>query len=94
VLWERQSIASAVLFAASDVIVVVVMVRYGLLALITMCMVLNVVQYWVPLTPDLSAWYAGAGLVGVAAVAVLAGYGFFTSLGGRPLFAKGWLGDE
>jgi hypothetical protein len=42
-----------------------------------------------PLTRDLSTWYAGASLSVLLIVVALAGYGFYASLGGRPL-----LGEE
>jgi serine/threonine-protein kinase len=39
-----------------------------------------------PFTLDLSRWYAGHGLFIVALFLAAAGWGFYTSLGGRPLF--------
>jgi hypothetical protein len=47
-----------------------------------------------PVSADLSAWYVRSGLYSMVVVIALAGYGFVTSLGGRPLFGKGWLGEE
>jgi serine/threonine-protein kinase len=47
-----------------------------------------------PVTANLSAWYSGAGLVAVTVVVGLAVFGFWTSLGGRPLLGKGFFGDE
>ena len=37
-------------------------------------------------TPDLSAWYAGATFIGAATLVGIAAYGFYTSLGGQPIF--------
>jgi serine/threonine-protein kinase len=37
-------------------------------------------------TPDLSAWYAGATLIVAATLVGIAAYGFYTSLGGQPIF--------
>ena len=48
----------------------------------------------VPLTTDFSAWYAYQGLIGALVVFGLACYGFYTSLGGRPVFRKGFFGDD
>ena len=87
------SIVSGVFSALSIVILVTVLIRYGLLAVVTMIMV-SAILYSTTLTPDLSAWYASSGLVGAALVVALAGCGFYTSLAGRPLFRKGWLPDE
>jgi hypothetical protein len=39
-----------------------------------------------PLTPQGSAWYADIRLTGILLMAAMAFYGFYTSLGGRPIF--------
>jgi serine/threonine-protein kinase len=39
-----------------------------------------------PFTLDFSAWYAGIGLSGVALVVAVALFGFYTALGGKPIF--------
>jgi serine/threonine-protein kinase len=39
-----------------------------------------------PLTTHASAWYADISLAGILLMAAIAFYGFFTSLGGRPVF--------
>jgi hypothetical protein len=39
-----------------------------------------------PLTTQGSAWYAGISLAGILLLATMAFYGFYTSLGGRPVF--------
>ena len=39
-----------------------------------------------PLTTQSSAWYAGISLAGILLMAAMAFYGFYTSLGGRPVF--------
>ncbi len=46
-----------------------------------------------PLTTQGSAWYAGISLVGVLLMSAMALYGFYTSLGGRPVFGRAVL-DE
>jgi hypothetical protein len=48
-------------------------------------MVFNILQN-VPLTTQTSSWYAGISLAGILLMAAMALYGFYTSLGGRPLF--------
>lgn len=44
-----------------------------------------------PLTTQMSSWYAGIGLAGIVLMAAIAFYGFYTSLGGRPVFGGGVL---
>jgi serine/threonine-protein kinase len=66
--------------------------RCGLIAAAVLCAVQGLLDF--PISSDLSAWYARNGLYSIVAVSALAGYGFVTSLGGRPLFGQGWLGEE
>jgi hypothetical protein len=61
------------------------MIRLGLLALVANFMVFNILQGF-PLTTQGSAWYAGISLTGILLMAAMAFYGFYTSLGGRPMF--------
>jgi hypothetical protein len=48
----------------------------------------------VPLTADLSVWYAPQGVVMALVVIGLAVYGFVTATRGRRLFREGLFGDE
>jgi hypothetical protein len=64
---------------------VLVLIRFGLLALVANLVVVGILQN-LPLTTEGSAWYAGISLTGVLLIAALALYGFYTSLGGRPVF--------
>jgi hypothetical protein len=64
---------------------VFVMIHFGLLALVANFMFYNILQNF-PLTTQGSAWYAGISLTGILLMAVIALYGFYTSLGGRPVF--------
>jgi hypothetical protein len=63
---------------------VFLLIRFGLLTL------WNYVFYGLlhdfPLTTQGSAWYAGISLAGILLMAAIALYGFYTSLGGRPVF--------
>ncbi len=72
----------ALLFSS---LAVFVMIRLGLLALVANFMVFNILQGF-PLTTQGSAWYAGISLTGILLMAAMAFYGFYTSLGGRPMF--------
>lgn len=67
------------------VTVVVVLVRVGLLAAVT----LSTASSWVagfPTTFDPSAWYFWPGLLGPLLLIALAIYGFKTALAGQTLF--------
>ncbi|HET9316892.1 MAG TPA: serine/threonine-protein kinase [Vicinamibacteria bacterium] len=69
-----------------------VLVRGGLLALVTALYVMFAMTE-VPATLHLSAWYTFQSLPVVAAVLMLAVYGFVTSLGGKPILGGGLLDD-
>ena len=64
---------------------VAMLMRFGLLALTTGSVTVNLLQR-ATLTLELSAWYAGGTLLVLSIAAVIAGYGFSISLGGRSLF--------
>ena len=65
-------------------IAALIMYRYGLVplacALFTVDMLANV-----PLTADLSAWYISTSFLALLSVVAMAGWGFYHSLGGKPL---------
>jgi len=61
------------------------MILFGLLTLIANFMVFNIMQSF-PLTTQGSAWYSGISLTGILLMAAMVFYGFYTSLGGRPVF--------
>ncbi len=64
---------------------VFLLIRLGLLALVA-SVVFGFCFLNLPLTTQGSAWYAGISLTGILLMAAMAFYGFYTSLGGRPLF--------
>jgi serine/threonine-protein kinase len=70
---------------ASLAILTMVMLRFGLIAAIFAFATEQILR--LPHTVDLSAWYAGATAAPVVLLALLAIYGFRTSLGGRRLIA-------
>ena len=61
------------------------LIRFGLLALVANFVVHGLLASF-PLTTQGSAWYAGISLAGILLMAAMAFYGFYTSLGGRPVF--------
>jgi serine/threonine-protein kinase len=66
-------------------LVVWVLYRYGLLALISAIFFLHLVIFY-PITSDFSAWYAADFVLALLISLALAGFGFYTSLAGQPLF--------
>jgi serine/threonine-protein kinase len=62
-----------------------VLYRYGLLALVSTIFFLHLVIFF-PITSDFSAWYAADFVLALLISLALAGYGFYTSLAGQPLF--------
>jgi Protein kinase domain len=65
---------------------VLALMRFGLITMMTLYWVSDLLSS-LPLTTDLSAWYAGSSIFGMAAVLALAGFAFYTSLGGQKVFA-------
>ncbi len=63
---------------------VFLLIRFGLLALVATWIFVGFLSF--PLTTQGSAWYAGISLTGILLMAAMAFYGFYTSLGGRPVF--------
>jgi hypothetical protein len=72
-------------------IAAVAVVRYGLVALAAGILTVNLLLS-VPVTADLSSWYAGSMIFVFASVLALAAWGFHTSLAGQR-FLKGELFD-
>ena len=68
------------------------LVRFGLLAT-AVAVLFKVVFVLFPVTTQLSAWYSGIGLTGLALLLGLTVYAFHTSLGGRPLFGRAMVED-
>jgi eukaryotic-like serine/threonine-protein kinase len=76
------AVAGALIFSS---LAVLVMIRFGLLALVTNFVVFSILQRF-PLTTQGSVWYAGISMFGILLMAAITLYSFYTSLGGRPIF--------
>ncbi|HKS07976.1 MAG TPA: serine/threonine-protein kinase [Pyrinomonadaceae bacterium] len=72
--------------------VVWLLYRYGLLALIVAIYFVHLMIFF-PITSDFSAWYATDFLLALLIALSLAGFGFYTSLAGEPLFRAARLDD-
>jgi serine/threonine-protein kinase len=73
-------------------IILTVLFRVGLVALTATYFAVGVLQTF-PMTLRLSSWYAVHMFVGLAAVATVAGWSFYISLAGRPIFRESLLKD-
>jgi hypothetical protein len=67
------------------VLAVFLLIRFGLLAFAVQGL-FDILLEGYPLTTQGSAWYAGISLAAILLMAAMALYGFYTSLGGRPVF--------
>jgi serine/threonine-protein kinase len=100
VLWGLAALALSltnelpgVPFAAMGALLAVgVLYRYGLLAYVSATFFIHLNIFY-PITSELSAWYAGDFLLALIVSLSLAVYGFYTSLGGEPLFGGRLLDD-
>jgi serine/threonine-protein kinase len=66
-------------------ILAVIVLRFGLVPLAVGAFTVDMLGN-VPVTADFSAWYAGTSVLALLSVVVLAGWGFYHSLGGEPLW--------
>jgi serine/threonine-protein kinase len=80
-------LAVSLLFVAVDILV---LVRFGLLGYSSSTLV-GFLLTELPLTFDVSVWWAPRGFVALAAVVALGVYAFRTSLAGKPAFGGDWL---
>ena len=88
-----QESTAAIPFAfVAGAMVVWLLYRYGLLALIVAIYFVHLLIFF-PITPDFSAWYATDFVLALLIALALAGFGFYTSLAGEPLFRTARLDD-
>jgi hypothetical protein len=70
-----------------------VVLRFGMWSLAVMLFTAGVLRF-TPIVADFSTWYRLSTLTNGLAIVALLTYGFVVSLGGRPLFGKGFFGEE
>jgi hypothetical protein len=92
ILAGKLSLISSILLVLAIGIDLFVYFRFGMLAFVAMIFTFNLLLNF-PITTQLSAWYSGIGLTGLALLLAMALYAFRTSLGGQPLFATSHLDD-
>lgn len=88
----HESLYASPFAALAASLVIVVLYRYGLLALISAIFFLHLMIFF-PVTSDFSAWYAADYVLALIISLALAIFGFYTSLAGEPLF-RGALPDD
>ncbi len=66
-------------------ILALIILRFGLVPVAVAAFAVDMLGN-VPFTADLSAWYAGTSMLALLSVVALAGWGFYHSLGGEPLW--------
>jgi len=66
-------------------IAAIIVVRFGLVPLVCAIFTVDMLGN-VPFTSDLSAWYMNTSIFALLSVVALAAWGFYTSLGGAPLW--------
>jgi hypothetical protein len=76
----------------SSVIHVIILLRFGILALIA-DQLISQILFIFPITTQVSAWYSGIGLTGLVILLAFALYAFYASLGGQPMFGRVSLED-
>jgi serine/threonine-protein kinase len=66
-------------------VAVIIVLRFGFVPLACAVFTINLAAN-VPLSADLSAWYMTSSILALLSVVALAGWGFYYSLGGEPLW--------
>jgi hypothetical protein len=85
-----------ILSAISTIIVfgmaLVILIRFGLLALVVAFVLTNVLQAY-PITGHFAEWYAEPTILVFVLILALAAFGFYTSTAGKPIFGSVSLDD-
>ncbi|MCK5438955.1 MAG: hypothetical protein KAI97_03380, partial [Gemmatimonadetes bacterium] len=89
---EQTTVLGWVASAAVWGILIYVIVRFGILAALISFVYANTLLV-LPLTTDLSVWYANRAWFGLAVLAIVTGAGVYLALAGRPVFARAQLQD-
>lgn len=66
-------------------IAVLIVIRFGLMPLVIAIFTINMLAN-VPFSADFSAWYMTTSILALLSVVAIAGWGFYCSLGGQPLW--------
>ena len=88
----QESVVGVPFSCLAAAMIVWLLYRYGLLALIVAIYFVHLMIFF-PITSDFSAWYATDFVLALLIALSLAGFGFYTSLAGEPLFRAARLDD-
>jgi hypothetical protein len=66
-------------------IAVLIVVRFGLVPLVIAIFTIDMVAN-IPFSADLSSWYMTTSILALLSVVAIAGWGFYHSLGGQPVW--------
>ena len=69
------------------------LMRVGMLAFVVLQHLFIAFIFELPVTLELSAWYGQPTVLFLLMVALLTSYGFYVSLGGRPMFGEAFLAE-
>jgi len=90
-LKSTQPLADGLIFAPLLALVLFTLIRFGVLPLLLTFFVGDL--FAVPITTDLSAWYAGGTIPAVATILAITAYSFHIACAGRRLFRTDYLED-
>jgi hypothetical protein len=91
-LISQSSLAVVPFIALGSFLQLFALKRYGLLAMISAIFFAHLLVFYT-ITTELTAWYAADFTIALVICIALAVYGFYTSLGGQPLFGGKLLQD-
>jgi serine/threonine-protein kinase len=86
------SIVNVLLWGLSWSVIMFLLLRFGLVAACALWFC-NGLLFLFPITANLTAWYASIGMFAVGVALLLAGFAFYTSLGGQKVIAGELLED-
>jgi serine/threonine-protein kinase len=89
----NHPVISAALNVLPVALILVITIRFGILAIIA-DFVTTAVLIEFPVTTDFSTWYAGSTIFAFAVVLALTAFAFRTAMAGRPLFQAGFLEQD
>jgi hypothetical protein len=72
-------------FSLVYAIAVLIVIRFGLVPLVIAIFTIDMVAN-IPVSADLSTWYMPSSILALLSVVAIAGWGFYHSLGGKPLW--------
>lgn len=91
-LISQSTLVMVPIIAVTTALPIILMRRYGLLALTTAAVVVHLVIFF-PMTTDITTWYATDFTIAMGICLLLGGYAAYTSLGGARVFSAKVFAD-